>query len=879
FTKVPLGKNNLTNVGTIVQMPDKKIYTTNNFKVFRVSGMKSEKLTVTNDSNEMITTLYKTNDGDLMASVYKKGIYLFKGTGWKKVVDMDEEGHPKFIRDIFIDSNNDTLLASGVGLFRAVNGKIQNYFSENKLYADLNIFSIAEDAKKNIWLGTDNGAYKIEGKEITHFNSQKGFTDNTVFFIFKDIENDLWFATDADGIFKFRENTFTYYDKSCGLSNPIIMGVVQAKDNCMYLGGYGGGLYKINERNGIESVKLNTPILENSKISSLYADDQNNIWIGTLGKGAWCYNTKTGLKKLESKNGETYLRGATCFLKDANGNILIGNTQGLFLYDKNENISNIKLPAVVVSSIKQYSKDSVIIGTSKGIFIIEKNYNTRHIENSEFENSSILCLSVRNKHIWMGTTDRGLLNWDVSTNKIIYYNTTNGLPSNFIYSIYVSDKQTAWVGTGFGISNLLLKNTGEVSAVKNYGRADGLLGMECNHNSVLCASDSGLWFGTTKGLFHFNPYSSVVENNRPFVLLRSVRLFSSEITDSTLCKGFDTWFNIPKQLKLRSGQNHLTFELNAIYFTNPEDILYKYKLEGIDSKYTISSNPVIVYPALPPGKYTLNIQALTKSGVVSANGVDYTFEIAKAFYQTRFFQLLAIIFLVSMGALVAYWIEWSKRKQKDILAKIREEEFMKLRQRTAEDFHDEMGNKLTRISVLTDILKSKVSSEEEETRQLVNQIKENTNALYSGSRDIIWSLNSQNDGIYEIAEHIKDKGYEIFHDTNVDFEYSHNITNRVLKLKLDYSRNLIMVFKEIYNNILKHAHAKRVSVSLNLTTGQELEIRIDDNGVGFDAEVIQKGNGIKNIKNRVNRMNGEVIFDSVKNSGTRTTIVLKNIFM
>ncbi|MGZ3863337.1 MAG: ligand-binding sensor domain-containing protein [Bacteroidia bacterium] len=877
FRKIALGKSSVNIVGPVIEMPDRTVYSTNNYKVYSVTDFVSRKITVTNDSNEIVTALYKTPGGNLLANVHKNGVYALYSDKWKKVISPDDETKSKYIRDILITSNKDTLLASGVGLLHAVNGKAKNFFAGNKMYEELNVQSFEEDAKKNVWLGTDKGAYKIAGEEVTYFNSKRGFTDNTVFAIFKDIENNLWFATDADGIFKFRENTFTYYDKSSGLSNPIIMGVVETADKKLFLAGYGGGLYTINSKQEIESVKLN-PVLEESKINSLYADDENNIWIGTLGKGAWKYNVKSGLTKLESKNGIN-LRGGTCFLKDANGNMVIGNTQGLFVYEKDGNIISIKVPQVAISALKQYNSDSVLVGTSKGIFILGKNYSFSPLKKSEFENSSILCLAVKNKHIWAGTTDRGLINWNMATNKIIYYNTTNGLPSNFIYSLYVSDRQTVWVGTGFGISNLLLNTNEEVSAVKNYGRADGLLGMECNHNSVLCASDSGLWFGTTKGLFHFNPYSSVRENNQPYVILKSVKLFSTEITDSTVCKGFDTWFNLPQQLKLKSGQNHLTFELNAIYFTNPEDILYKYKLVGTDEKYTITGNPVIVYPSLPPGKYTLKIQALTKSGVVSANSIDYVFEIDKAFYQTRFFQLLAVIFLVSMGAIVAYWVEWRRRKEKELLQKIREEEFMKLRQRTAEDFHDEMGNKLTRISILADILKSKAGLQEGETQTLVNQIKENTNALYAGSRDIIWSLNAQNDGIYEIVEHIRDKGMEIFHDTSIDFEFAHNITNNGLKLKLDYSRNLIMVFKEIYNNILKHAKATEVRVDMNLTPENELHIIVSDNGIGFDADVIQKGNGIKNIKNRISRMNGEVAITSVKNQGTKKVIVLKDIFI
>jgi signal transduction histidine kinase len=220
-----------------------------------------------------------------------------------------------------------------------------------------------------------------------------------------------------------------------------------------------------------------------------------------------------------------------------------------------------------------------------------------------------------------------------------------------------------------------------------------------------------------------------------------------------------------------------------------------------------------------------------------------------------------------------------KQKQKAILEKIREEEFMKLRHRTAEDFHDEVGNRLTRISVLADILKSKIGGPEAETVKIVSQIKENTNALYSGSRDIIWSLNPQNDGIREITEHIRDIGTALFNDTPVEFDFTHNIASyQDRKLKLDYSRNLIMVFKEIYNNILKHSNSRKVEVDINFTPGQELLIKVADNGKGFNGDANGKGNGLKNIRNRVSRLNGECEIKSQPGEGTVIIIHLKNIF-
>lgn len=877
FRHIALGTNMVNNIGFIVEGAEGKIYATNNLKLFVYDGNKVSRVKIT-DQSEEVTLLYKTNTGDILVFLLNKGLFALDGNYWRKVAGIETQNKNRFFRCMHITHYGDTLFGSGAGLFKVKNGVVAPHDDPGMPQAG-SILSITEDARRNLWLGTDNGAFRISREGTLHFTAQKGFTDNTVYQIYKDVENNLWFATDADGIFNFRENTFMYYDKSSGMTNPIIMGIVETREQNIYMAGYGGGLFRVDENKSIVPVELNNPLLKETKVSSLYADDQNNIWIGTLGKGVWNYSPKGGLKKIEAGEGGPSLRSGTCFLRDVQGNVLVGNPQGLFCYTKDGKINKLELNAGLVSSLKQLDSNTVIAATSGGLFMIDRSYVARKVNRKELNQTSILCLDIKGNQVWMGTTDRGLLNWDMKTDNIINYNTNSGLPSNFIYSLYVSDKQTIWTGTGFGISNLFLKENGEVLAVKNYGRAEGLLGMECNHNAVLFSSDSGLWFGTTKGLFHFNPYVHAKENVKPFVMLRSVKLFSSAITDSSLCDGFDKWFGTPRNLKLRAGQNHVTFELGGIYFTNPDAIRYKYKLEGIDTGYVTSANPVIVYASLPPGKYVFKASGITKSGIVSDNFIEYAFEIDKAFYQTGFFQFLVVLLLVSSGALVVFVTSRRKQKRKALLEQIREEEFMKLRHRTAEDFHDEIGNKLTRISILSDILKAKMEKDDDSTIKIVNQIKENTNALYAGSRDIIWSLNPQNDGLYEISNHIRDIGTALFNDTHVEFNFNNNLNSQNnRKLKLDYSRNLIMAFKEIYNNILKHSGAKKVDVDFNFTAGSELAIKVRDNGCGFNGEADLKGNGLKNIKNRVSRMNGHCEIRSQKGVGTEIDIELKNIF-
>lgn len=868
-----------------LELPDGQVMVISNFKLYRINNFIPKGESISGDSTERVMEIHLSKSGVLTASVFEKGIFVSVNSAWRSLYSFPSPLKNLYIRERYISSKNDTFVLANRGIFRIENGTFQPFQPNGGDQENVDALCVAEDAQENLWFGTDQGVYKLESGRLVHFDQASGFTDNSVNHILKDVENNLWFATNGEGIYKYRGNTFTYYDKSSGYANTIITGVVQAPSGVIYTGGYGGGLYRILPSGKLEPVLLaGKRVLENSRINCLYADREGKIWIGLESKGTYIFEETGRLSLLKgSGNNDPEILNSTCFLQDTKGNMLIGSNRGLYLREKNGVITKLDLKEHLVTALKQFDSSHIVVGTSKGVFLIDENYHAESFYEKELGDASVLCLSKNKDHLWIGTTDKGVLNLNYKLKRLTSYTSSDGLPSNFIYSIDVSDKNKAWIGTGFGISNLLIDNASKVKAIKNYGRSDGLLGMECNHNSILKAKDSSFWFGTTKGLFHFNPQTDITEKNQPLVLLRSVKLFSSAITDSTLFSSPGTWFSVPEGLQLSSNQNHLSFELGAIYFTNPGDVVYKYKLEGIDKEFSLTANPDILYPSLPPGKYTLRVMGITKNGVLSKNEITYQFEIAKAFYQTPAFQIFSILGLLATGALFAYLTtrgrQKRKQKAKELLEKIREEEFMKLRQRTAEDFHDEMGNNLTRISILTDMLKTKLQGKETEVNHLVDQIKENTGSLYKGSRDIIWSLNSKNDDPFEIAERIKDIGNELFQETQVDFYYRHNLEpDSGLKLKLDYSRNLTMIFKEAFSNILKHAQATQVDVHLE-RRNNALEIIIKDNGRGLTEEPQSAGNGIKNMKNRAGRMNGYLHFSTVNKQGTQINIQLNDIFI
>ena len=83
------------------------------------------------------------------------------------------------------------------------------------------------------------------------------------------------------------------------------------------------------------------------------------------------------------------------------------------------------------------------------------------------------------------------------------------------------------------------------------------------------------------------------------------------------------------------------------------------------------------------------------------------------------------------------------------------------------------------------------------------------------------------------------------------------------------------ILQEIVNNAIKHANAKDISVSISQIEN-ELQIKISDNGIGFDYESKKKKSfGLTNIQNRVQEINGNLEVESNQTKGTNYSIKVK----
>lgn len=187
------------------------------------------------------------------------------------------------------------------------------------------------------------------------------------------------------------------------------------------------------------------------------------------------------------------------------------------------------------------------------------------------------------------------------------------------------------------------------------------------------------------------------------------------------------------------------------------------------------------------------------------------------------------------------------------------------RTRIASEMHDDLGSGLTTIRYLSDRALKNVSTDEEKTQ--IAKIAEQSSALVRNMSEIIWAMNSRYDTVDNLVAYIRHYTSEFLEAHHINLEWYQGEWVGELKLNGEKRRNVFLVIKETLHNIVKHAKASKVSITINFERPNVL-IRTVDNGIGFDPNHSESmGNGLFNMQERMSKIHGK--FDLLStNEGT-----------
>lgn len=817
-------------------------------------------------ANAIPTALFRNTQGQLIVNFHKLGIYTYANNAWRKTADADFLTEGEFIVG---------LTAASGSYYALTNKKMLVSFSGNntlgrqQVKAD-NFGALCSDNKGNIWIGTNKGILVYKSYDLSKFqtyNAASGLSDNFIADIYRDAEDNMWIGTDGDGVFKFSGGRFSRFDNSNGLPGNIVMGIVNGESKQLYLGTREGGLVRYNPDDG-KLTTLDYSPLSKTGINCMAADNKGNILIGTLDDALLKYNGSS-FKKIKIKQPHPLLINSIIPDKDKTW---LATSSGCY-YLAGDSLVRIRGIDEITLSVLPAGNGEILIGSINGLYTLSATDSAKRITDPLLQNAEINCLAPYHKYILIGTAGDGLYCLERITGKIYKCDAKSGLSDNQVFSIYVDSKNKIWAGSGTGVQQVQFDETKKTFTVRKFSKADGYENSENNLNTITEDSSGNVWIGTTKGVFIYSPAVSPVNPVKPYIVIQQVAT-SQKKADTADAKNISPWYNYPLSPVLPYNSNAISFTIKGVYMKDPESISYSYQLAGYDTGF---SQPVqqsfFNYQSLEPGNYVFRVKAITADGLESGNIAEFPFTIATPFHKSKWFLLLLILSLILTGIFIQLLINKAKRRKETQLERLRQEEQEKIKQRTSEDFHDELGNKLTRISLLADILQKKVEPGDTEKAGLISQIKDNVQSLYTGTKDVIWSLSPGSDNLLEILQRIEQFGAGLFHDSAIDFSME-GLTeiDPETKLPIDYSRNIIMIFKELLNNCLRHAKATKVLISVQPADNDQLLIIQQDNGMGYNQNTVKKGNGLNNIQRRAERIGAELEIVSEENRGTTTRL-------
>lgn len=273
----------------------------------------------------------------------------------------------------------------------------------------------------------------------------------------------------------------------------------------------------------------------------------------------------------------------------------------------------------------------------------------------------------------------------------------------------------------------------------------------------------------------------------------------------------------------------------------------------------------VSYPELPAGFYRFRVNELSLSGMPGESEVSLAFEVPLLFWKTPWFWGLALLLCLSAGAGAYRYAAWQQMRRE--LARVESQRSLELeRLRIARDIHDDLGARVTQISLLSGLAQSD-STLSEKSRGDFNAISGMARDLVSALYETVWAVNPENDNLDALGNYICQMVANLCEQAQLPHRLRLAELPRDVQISSSVRHNLILAVKEAVHNVIKHAKASEVCIDV-IFDSPALTIRVEDDGVGFAPGVHPVGNGLANMQRRLQQIEGTCSIKSQPGHGT-----------
>jgi signal transduction histidine kinase len=339
-------------------------------------------------------------------------------------------------------------------------------------------------------------------------------------------------------------------------------------------------------------------------------------------------------------------------------------------------------------------------------------------------------------------------------------------------------------------------------------------------------------------------------------------------------------------VQIPPGKQKFELRYTGLSFTSPDKVQFRYRLKGLEDQWIDAGTKRIAeYSYLRPGQYGFQVIACNNDGFWNEQGAILTFTVLPFFWQTWWFQTSCGTSVAAAFAGVVFW-GGRRRVRRKLEQSERQRAVERERARIARDIHDDLGASLTRITMLSQSVRAELDSGTPATAD-ADQIYSTARELTRAMDEIVWAVNPQHDTLDSLVTYLGRFAQQFLSSAGVRCRLDVPVYLPSWALTSEIRHNVFLAFKEALNNVLKHAAATEVRISLQLEPNGFI-LLLADNGRGFalNSQIpptqfadptarLSAGNGLVNMKKRLEEIGGRCECDSAAGEGTRIKFVVK----